>query len=97
MDVDSFRATLLGEEPPETDLALRALWHEAKGDWDGAHELCNQAGNADGDWVHAYLHRVEGDLSNADYWYKRAARTRPEGTTEQEWSAIASELLERAR
>ncbi|MCP3915954.1 MAG: hypothetical protein GY711_10400 [bacterium] len=97
MDLAAFRATLEGDAPTLPSLALLALWHAAKGNWDAAHDLCNQAGSTDGDWVHAYLHRVEGDLSNADYWYRRAARARPEGTTEEEWSAIASELLERAR
>ena len=95
MDLSAFRATLDTAEPPACGLALQALWHEAKGEWDRAHDLTNDAGGQAGAWVHAYLHRVEGDLSNADYWYARADRSRPEGATGQEWDAMVAELLER--
>ncbi len=57
--------------------ALHALWLEAKGDWDGAHAASQRGGDRDGDWVHAYLHRVEGDVGNAGYWYARAGRKAP--------------------
>ena len=95
MDLAAFRASLSGDTPPTDDLALQALWREANGDWDAAHDLTNQAGGGDGAWVHAYLHRVEGDLSNADYWYRRAQRSRPSCSTAAEWDALATELLER--
>lgn len=63
------------EEPStELSLPLQALWWEAKGDWEKAHELCQLAKNAEGDWVHAYLHRKEGDEENAAYWYALAGR-----------------------
>ena len=97
MDLASFRQTLEGELPPTGSLALHALWHEARGEWDAAHELTNQEDGRDGAWVHAYLHRVEGDLSNADYWYARAGRERPDESTAQEWGSIAAELLGRGR
>ena len=77
MDVDAFRASLSDAGPPTDDLALQALWMEARGDWDTAHDLCNREGGAAGAWVHAYLHRVEGDLGNADYWYQQAGSPRP--------------------
>ncbi len=77
--------------------ALRALWLEARGDWDGAHAAAQRAGEAGdraGDWVHAYLHRVEGDASNAAYWYARAGRARPAEGVDlvAERAAILAEL-----
>lgn len=74
--------------------ALRALWHEAHGDWHKAHDLVQDASEGDGAWVHAYLHRVEGDLFNADYWYRRAGRSRPAVSLEQEREEIAQVLLD---
>ena len=94
MDLESFRQSLSDPQPPQdASLALKALWHESNGDWDKAHDLCNEAGNVEGDWVHAYLHRVEGDLSNADYWYRRAGHQRPAVPTDQEWSDMVADLL----
>jgi len=73
---------------------LQALWQEAKGDWDLAHRLVQSAGDKDSAWVHAYLHRKEGDLSNAAYWYSRAGRTMPNNPSlEQEWQSIVQALL----
>lgn len=69
-----------------------ALWWDARGAWDRAHELAQSVETADGAWVHAYLHRKEGDLANADYWYRRAGRRRPATTLEQEWAEIAGAL-----
>lgn len=76
-------------------LPLQALWHDLKGDWDRAHTVAQKADNRDGDWVHAYLHRKEGDLGNAGYWYARARRTMPSGSLDAEWTAIVDELLTR--
>lgn len=95
MDLAAFRASLPDDAPPTDDLALQALWREANGDWDAAHELTNKAPGPDGAWVHAYLHRVEGDLPNADYWYGRAQRSRPSCSTDEEWDEIVTELLGR--
>jgi hypothetical protein len=96
VQLDQLKASL-GEPapPPELAPALRALWLEARGDWDAAHDLANEAGGRDGAWVHAYLHRKEGDLENAAYWYRRAGRTPHEGTLELEWEEIAAALLAR--
>ena len=75
--------------PADAPLLLRALWHDATGDWDGAHRLAQEVESADGAWVHAYLHRKEGDIGNAHYWYRRAGRPAATGTLEDEWRAIA--------
>ena len=83
-----------GAAPPAArSPALRALWHDARGEWDAAHALAQAAGGADGDWVHAYLHRKEGDAANAGYWYRRAGKPVSTLPLEREWEAIAGALL----
>ncbi|NMJ42269.1 hypothetical protein GWK16_13530 [Roseomonas sp. JC162] len=67
---------------------LAALWWDARGDWARAHEIAQSVETADGSWVHAYLHRKEGDLGNADYWYRRAGRRRPGVTLAEEWADL---------
>ena len=76
---------------------LQALWHDARGDWERAHECAQEDHGRDGSWVHAYLHRKEGDLGNAGYWYSRAGRPVPEKsvTLDAEWDAMARELVAR--
>ncbi len=71
---------------------LAALWQEAQGNWDAAHALAQAVETPDGAWVHAYLHRREGDLSNADYWYRRAGRTRPAASMDDEWADLVRAL-----
>jgi hypothetical protein len=94
MTFAALRDSLAGEAPPPgASPALQALWHEAKGDWQAAHGLAQAADDEDGAWVHAYLHRVEGDLANAGYWYRRAGRPPAAGSLAEEWSAIARALL----
>jgi hypothetical protein len=73
--------------------ALRALWHDAHGDWDRAHSLAQEDTGRSGAWVHAYLHRKEGDEMNAGYWYARAARPAASGSLDAEWETIARALL----
>ncbi len=94
MDLSAFKQSLDQSAPP-ADLgpALAALWHEAKGDWDQAHRLAQSQKDADGAWVHAYLHRVEGDTSNAGYWYRRAEYPPSTAPLKQEWDEIAEALL----
>ena len=95
MDLAAFRASLEAPSPPqELSLALQALWREAKGDWERAHELA-QADEGAGDWVHAYLHRKEGDAGNAAYWYRRAGKAVAKGPLEDEWAKIVATLLSR--
>lgn len=94
MDVRTFEASLEDEAPPDgLDPPLQALWHQAKGDWKAAHRLAQASHGREGAWVHAYLHRVEGDPSNAAYWYRRADRPVSTSTTQEEWAAIVRALL----
>jgi hypothetical protein len=73
--------------------ALKALAWAGKGDWEQAHELVQDRAGGEMAWVHAYLHRVEDDVANADYWCRRAGRPVASGSLEEEWSAIAAALL----
>jgi hypothetical protein len=79
--------------PPGLSPALKALWWDARGDWHIAHGCVEHEASAEAAWVHAYLHRAEGDLANARYWYSRAGQPPCNGTLKEEWSAIARALL----
>jgi hypothetical protein len=87
------RATLT-DAAPASDLAppLKALWWAAKGDWTKAHNIVQDEESADAAWVHAYLHRVEGDLGNASYWYRRAGKPAAEDSLDAEWERIVTAL-----
>lgn len=81
-------------EPPETlPLPLRALWFDGKNDWPSAHQCAQAVPGWEGAWVHAYLHRKEGDLSNARYWYRRAGKSEFKGDLQAEWEEIVQTLL----
>jgi len=95
MTLDEFRATLDDRDPPDAlPPALEALWHDARGNWNRAHQIAQDIESQTGSWIHAYLHRKEGDLDNAGYWYRRARRTMPKGPLEDEWRAIVATFLE---
>jgi hypothetical protein len=89
-----FKASVTKQVPPP-DLAppVQALWWAAKGDWDKAHSIVMKDESLEAAWVHAYLHRVEGDLANAGYWYRRAGKTVATGALETEWEQMVSALL----
>lgn len=94
MTTDEFLDSLMeGTLPGGMSAPLRGLWHSARGDWDRAHNLVQDDPSADAAWVHAHLHRIEGDLANAEYWYRRAGRPSPNGPIEVEQRQIASSLL----
>lgn len=94
MDFQTYKASLAKKNPPgELDAALQALWWDAKGDWNKAHECAQRKDDKSGAWVHAYLHRKEGDLSNAGYWYRQAGKAAASTPLEAEWEAIAKALL----
>lgn len=94
MNLPSFKASLSNPAPPtEASVYLQALWLEAKGNWDKAHVLIQNLPDKNAAWIHAYLHRKEGDTWNADYWYRQAGRKRPSTTLQEEWENIITTLL----
>lgn len=94
INLEDFKNTLTQDQRPEDlHMGLQSLWEEGKGNWEAAHGITNEMGDEIGAWVHAYLHRVEGDLSNAAYWYRRAKRPVSTAPLPQEWDEIASFLL----
>ena len=94
MDLAAFRASLVADTPPpDLALALKALWLDARGDWNGAHDCAQADGGGAGDWVHAYLHRKEGDAGNASYWYRRARKPISQASLDEEWRDLVSALL----
>ncbi len=94
MDLTSFRKSLEGAAPPAGSSApLTALWHLAKGDWHTAHKVVQDDEGPAAAWVHAHLHRVEGDEGNAGYWYARAGKPHAKAPLGEEWDLIAKALL----
>ena len=94
MTLKEFKSSLMQAKPPDSlSEALKALWYDAQGDWDKAHKIAQEIHNSDGAWVHAYLHRKEGDESNSQYWYSHAGRKFSNLTLEEEWDEIAKALL----
>ncbi len=95
MRFEDFIKSIENQEPPaELSETLTSLWWDKKGDWDQAHSIAQEIPTVQGSAVHAYLHREEGVLWNADYWYSRAGRVRPEISLEQEWQLLVEEMLE---
>ena len=93
--VDTFLISLHSDQPPSFATSmLRAIWHGLRGDWDAAHELAQAQGDAEGAWVHAWLHRIEGDLGNADYWYQQAHQRPRRDDTRTEGLDIARVLIQ---
>ncbi len=79
--------------PAHFSVLLKSLWYDAKGDWETAHDLVDSLAGAEAAWVHAYLHRKEGDSWNADYWYARAKKVRPSSTLEEEWESLVMHFM----
>ena len=93
MTMATFIASLDQAAPPEgISPYLKALWWDGKGNWQKAHDIIEHMEDDTAAWVHAYLHRKEGDRGNARYWYSRAGRSMPESTLDMEWSEIVEEL-----
>jgi hypothetical protein len=98
MTILDFKSSLSGAAPgPGISPSLAALWWAAKGNWTRAHEIVQDEAGVDAAWVHAYLHRVEGDLGNAGYWYRRADKPVASGPVEAEWDKVVSALLQGER
>jgi hypothetical protein len=95
MTLDEFKEHARASDPPPVAPALVALWHDARGDWDAAHRVAQDINDDTGAWVHAYLHRKEGDQGNAAYWYRRAGQPVCRTDLDQEWDDIATALIAR--
>ena len=94
MTFESFSDSLKASDAPALlSVYMKALWHDKKGHWDKAHELIQEVEDVNAAWIHAYLHRKEGDIWNADYWYHRAKQERPVCSLEEEWENLCRSLL----
>ena len=94
MDLEAFKSSLGQKDAPAgLGRVVEGLWWDAKGDWDKAHECAQAQDDRDGAWLHAYLHRKEGDAENAAYWYRRAGKPVATGPLAREWEAIARASL----
>lgn len=93
MSPETLQNSLVNQEPPDgLSPYLQAMWYDAKDDWETAHTIVQDLEDVKAAWVHAYLHRKEGDIGNADYWYRRAGRKRPATSLEEEWKSLVSAL-----
>jgi len=91
MDIAAFKNSLAGDDVPASlPVYLQALWYDAKGHWAKAHELIQDMDDGKAAWIHAYLHRKEGDVWNADYWYRRAGKSRPSAGLKEEWEHLVN-------
>ncbi|MEM6321276.1 MAG: hypothetical protein AAF960_26700 [Bacteroidota bacterium] len=95
MDIIHFKQTMHEEvPPPDWNNNLKALWYDGKGNWDKAHDLADGSPLEGANWIHAYLHRKEGDEWNANYWYRRAGRRMPNYSLEEEWENLVAHFLD---
>lgn len=94
MTFDAFKTSLSEREPPPgISSLLEALWYDGKNDWESAHNIAQDISSSEGSWIHAYLHRKEGDHGNAAYWYRRAGKPVPKVSLQQEWEDIVAALI----
>jgi len=94
MNFNQFKESISLKDPPDiVSPYLKALWFDAKGEWEKAHTIIQDVENNNAAWIHAYLHRKEGDTGNADYWYRRAGKKRPTITLQAEWEDIVKALI----
>ena len=95
MNLEEFKKSLSSSKPPENIAShLKALWYAGKDDWESSHNIAQDIHDKNGSWIHAYLHRVEGDTFNANYWYNKAGRRMPGYSYQQEWEEISLALME---
>ena len=94
MNSETFKRSLHNDQPPsDFSIYLQALWQDAKDNWNEAHQLIQEIETPEAAWIHAYLHRKEGDISNADYWYRKAGKKRPNVSLQLEWEDIVKAFL----
>ncbi len=95
IDFQRFWESLQDQSPPkELSKALTGLWYDGSGDWETAHRVVQKGSGVDSAWVHAYLHRKEGDLANSGYWYRQCKKTIPKEPLTEEWTRIVRTLLD---
>jgi hypothetical protein len=94
MTFSEFKNSIASSTPPAVDPLLKAMWFDAKGNWSEAHNIAQDVHSKDGSWIHAYLHRKEGDLGNASYWYHRASQPVCSKSLDAEWEDITKALLQ---
>lgn len=94
MTIQAFTDSINNSIPPKgSNIYMHAMWYDAKGDWHKAHSLVDSLHDETACWVHAYLHRKEGDVGNANYWYRKAGKQIPAVSLQQEWEQIVNALL----
>ncbi len=93
MNYDEFLKSLNDKKPPRISVYLEALWYDKKDNWHRAHQIAQEIYDESGSWIHAYLHRVEGDIWNANYWYSRAGKKMPAVSLEEEWEILTKYFL----
>ena len=92
--LQEFKQSLSEDAPPQNlSIYLQALWYDANSDWEKAHVLIQDVNDENAAWIHAYLHRKEGDIGNAGYWYRRAGKNKPDFSLNDEWEQISNALL----
>jgi hypothetical protein len=97
MDFNGFEKSVQQQEMPSSlSPELQSLWHDGVGDWNKAHDIAQDIDDKNGSWIHAYLHRKEGDEWNANYWYQKAGRQMPPYSLEQEWEELVTHFLKRS-
>jgi hypothetical protein len=95
MHYDEFISSLKLNEPPQKITpVLKALWYDGKGDWEGSHNIAQEITDKNGSWIHAYLHRKEGDISNARYWYSMAGKSLPNQSLQAEWDDLVKNFTQ---
>jgi hypothetical protein len=98
MTLEQFTSSLKSPgAPKELSESLQAMWHDGRDDWESAHNIAQDIHTAEGSWIHAYLHRKEGDDGNAAYWYRRAGRPMPRVSLHEEWKQIVKELIDHSK
>jgi hypothetical protein len=94
MEYEQFVSSLQASEPPSgISPLLKALWHDGRDDWEGSHNIAQDINDQNGSWIHAYLHRREGDLANARYWYHKAGKNEPSVSLKEEWKMLVRAFL----
>ena len=94
MNIEDFKQSLEADNmPPDLSLPVQAMWFAGKNQWEQSHDIAQDLHTVTGSWIHAYLHRVEGDAGNAGYWYRKAGKTYPIESLAEEWETIVRTLL----